>query len=163
MLFNSDIQISSISFKRFVWILPKIQFFLFFKAVISLSISLTPVLAKSMFWFAEIFHLIAIILGWFLNFLIAISTRSLHFLCFLENINIAWHWVIWQHLKKVLNTSDKSKLSDIILLFFSNHICKKIMYFKVFNGLKHFPYLTTLTFSSLFFVKLTTKISLLFV
>ena len=91
MLFNGDIQISSISFKRFVWILPKIQFFLFFKAAISLSISLTPVLAKSMFWFAEIFHLIAIILGWFLNFLIAISTRLLHFLCFLGNIRIAWH------------------------------------------------------------------------
>ena len=44
--FNGGAQISDPSFKRFAAILPKVPFFLLFKAVVSLSISLTSVLEK---------------------------------------------------------------------------------------------------------------------
>ena len=46
MSFNAGAQISDTSFKSFVGILPKVPFFLLFKAVVSLSISLTSVLEK---------------------------------------------------------------------------------------------------------------------
>ena len=47
MLFNGGVQISGTSFKRFVGILPKVRFFLLFRAVVSLSISLTSVLDRA--------------------------------------------------------------------------------------------------------------------
>ena len=46
MSFNAGAQISDTSFKSFVGILPKIPLFLLFKALISLSISLTSVFKK---------------------------------------------------------------------------------------------------------------------
>ena len=46
MLFNAGAQISDTSFKSFVGILPKIPLFLLFKALISVSISLTSVFKK---------------------------------------------------------------------------------------------------------------------
>ena len=46
MLFNAGAQISDTSFKSFVGILPKIPLFLLFKALISVSVSLTSVFKK---------------------------------------------------------------------------------------------------------------------
>ena len=46
MLVNSSLQIPDTFFKRFVEILPKVLFFILFKAVFSLSIYLTTVLQK---------------------------------------------------------------------------------------------------------------------
>ena len=54
MSFNGSAEISDTSFTRFVGILSKVPFFLLFKAVVSLSISLTSDLEKKNSWFTEI-------------------------------------------------------------------------------------------------------------
>ena len=46
MSFNAGAQILDTYFKDFVGMLPKVLFFLLFRAVVSLSISLTQVLEK---------------------------------------------------------------------------------------------------------------------
>ena len=46
MSFNAGAQISDTAFKSFVGVLPKVPFFLLFKCVVSLSISLASMLEK---------------------------------------------------------------------------------------------------------------------
>ena len=56
MSFNAGAQISDTSFKSFVGILPKVPFFLLFKAVVPLSISLASVLTCVYHWDVFVFH-----------------------------------------------------------------------------------------------------------
>ena len=75
MLFNGGVQMSGVTFKDFVGVLPKSSFFLLFKVLISLVMSLTSLLEKIKVLIYEIFWLMAKTLGWLLKR--AASTGSL--------------------------------------------------------------------------------------
>ena len=98
--------------------LRKVPFFLLFKVVVSLSKSLTSVLQKWNSLFTEIFCLIAWTLGWFSDFLIVVSTGFIKFSVSLRKYHCGSTLSdLTASSKKVLNSSDKSKLSDIVRLF----------------------------------------------
>ena len=161
MSFNAGAQISDIYFKRFIVMLPKIPFFLLFKAAVFLRISLTSVLV--------LLCLIAWTLWCFPKFLQSLQS-FLNFSCHLDNIHLmvliyysTFHLFILSNLttssRKVLNSSDKSKSKKMRF-----HQIKKVSSFsKIHYCLKRFSYLRTHNIFFFPFAWLTTKDFMLFV